>query len=145
MFHAKTSQTHDIPTKLRYWIPWAWKGHVAPTKSKYTDSKISAYQRGTWLKTNKYQTVILAYLRYEYANYRTLFTIYYLLAARIYIVSRNYKGLCCFGALFALGARDKVPPLGRPEWYSTLTSTKVHNYQLLQITHDVILLSHYFK
>jgi hypothetical protein len=64
MFHAKTSQTHDIPTKLRYWIPWAWNGHVVPAKSKYADSKSTAYLRGTWLKTRKYQTVILAYLRY---------------------------------------------------------------------------------
>jgi hypothetical protein len=67
MFHAKTSQTHDIPTKLRYWIPWTWKGHVVvvvPAKNKYADSKSSAYLRGTWLKTKKYQTVILAYLRY---------------------------------------------------------------------------------
>jgi hypothetical protein len=59
MFHAKTSQTHDIPTKLRYWIPWTWKGHVLPAKNKYADSKSSAYLRGTWLKTKKYQTVIL--------------------------------------------------------------------------------------
>jgi hypothetical protein len=73
MFHAKTSQTHDIPTKLRYWIPWTWKGHVLQAKNKYADSKSSAYLRGTWLKTKKYQTVILAYLRYcKYANYRTL-------------------------------------------------------------------------
>jgi hypothetical protein len=64
MFHAKTSQTHDIPTELRYWIPWTWKGHVVPAKNKYADSKSSAYLRGTWLKTKKYQTVILAYLRY---------------------------------------------------------------------------------
>jgi hypothetical protein len=64
MFHAKASQTHDIPTKLRYWIPWTWKGHVVPAKNKYADSKSSAYLRGTWLKTKKYQTVILAYLRY---------------------------------------------------------------------------------
>jgi hypothetical protein len=64
MFHAKTSQTHDIPNKLRYWIPWTWKGHVVPAKNKYADSKSSAYLRGTWLKTKKYQTVILAYLRY---------------------------------------------------------------------------------
>jgi hypothetical protein len=64
MFHAKTSQTHDIPTKLRYCIPWTWKGHVVPAKNKYADSKSSAYLRCTWLKTKKYQTVILAYLRY---------------------------------------------------------------------------------
>jgi hypothetical protein len=64
IFHAKTSQTDDIPTKLWCWIPWAWKGHVVPTKSKYADSKSSAYLRGTRLKTKKYQTVILAYLRY---------------------------------------------------------------------------------
>ena len=51
-------------TKLRYWIPWAWKDHVIPAKSKYADRKSSAYLRGTWLKTKKYQTVILAYLRY---------------------------------------------------------------------------------
>jgi hypothetical protein len=38
---------------------------VIPAKSKYADSKSSAYLRGTWLKTKKYlQTVILAYLRY---------------------------------------------------------------------------------
>jgi hypothetical protein len=37
---------------------------VVPTKSKYADSKSSAYLRGTWLKTKKYQTVILVYLRY---------------------------------------------------------------------------------
>ena len=43
---------------------------MVPTKSKYADSKSSAYLRGTRLKTKKYQTVILAYLRY--ANYRTL-------------------------------------------------------------------------
>jgi hypothetical protein len=50
MFHAKTSQTHDIPTKLRYWIPWTWKGHVLPAKNKYADSKSSAYAYGvpTW-------------------------------------------------------------------------------------------------
>jgi hypothetical protein len=37
---------------------------VVPAKSKYADSKSSTYLRGTWLKTKKYQTVILAYLRY---------------------------------------------------------------------------------
>jgi hypothetical protein len=37
---------------------------VVPANSKYADSKSSAYLRGTWLKTKKYQTVILAYLRY---------------------------------------------------------------------------------
>jgi hypothetical protein len=63
-FIPRQSQTHDIPTKLRYWIPWAWNGHVVPAKSKYADSKSTAYLRGTWLKTRKYQTVILAYLRY---------------------------------------------------------------------------------
>jgi hypothetical protein len=67
MFHVKTSQTHDIPTKLRYWIPWTWKGHVLPAKNKNADSKSSAYLRGTWLKTKKYQTVILAYI----PSYRT--------------------------------------------------------------------------
>jgi hypothetical protein len=61
MFHAKAQDisAHDIPTKLRYWIPY-----VLPAKNKYADSKSSAYLRGTWLKTKKYQTVILAYLRY---------------------------------------------------------------------------------
>jgi hypothetical protein len=33
-------------------------------KNKYADSKSTSYLRGTWLKTKKYQTVILAYLRY---------------------------------------------------------------------------------
>ena len=37
---------------------------MVPAKNKYADSKSSAYLRGTWLKTKKYQTVILAYLRY---------------------------------------------------------------------------------
>ena len=37
---------------------------MVPAKSKYPDSKSCAYLLGTWLKTNKYQTVILAYLRY---------------------------------------------------------------------------------
>jgi hypothetical protein len=50
MFHANTSQTHDIPTKLRYWIPWTWKGHVVPAKNKYADSKSPAYLRGTCWK-----------------------------------------------------------------------------------------------
>jgi hypothetical protein len=48
---------------------------VLPAKSKYADSKSSAYLRGTWLKTKKYQTVILAYLPAavrKYANYCTL-------------------------------------------------------------------------
>jgi hypothetical protein len=64
MFHAKTCQTHDIPTKLQYWIPWAWTGHVVPTKSRYAKLLLNAYLRGTWLKTKKYQIVILAYLWY---------------------------------------------------------------------------------
>jgi hypothetical protein len=37
---------------------------VLPAKNMYADSKSSAYPRGTWLKTKKYQTVILACLRY---------------------------------------------------------------------------------
>ena len=37
---------------------------MVPAKNKYADSKSSAYLRGTWLKTKKYQAVILAYLRY---------------------------------------------------------------------------------
>ena len=36
---------------------------MLPAKNKYADSKSSAYLRGTWLKTKKYQTVILAYIR----------------------------------------------------------------------------------
>ena len=32
---------------------------MLPAKNKYADSKSSAYLRGTWLKTKKYQTVIL--------------------------------------------------------------------------------------
>jgi hypothetical protein len=50
MFHDNTSQTHDIPTKLRYWIPWTWKGHVVPAKNKYADSKSPACLRGTCWK-----------------------------------------------------------------------------------------------
>ena len=65
MFHAKTSQTHDIPTKLRFRIPWAWKGHVVPTKSKYAVSKSSAYLRGIWLKTKKNQTAKFEFLWFE--------------------------------------------------------------------------------
>jgi hypothetical protein len=52
-----------IPTKLWCWTPWAWNGHVEQAKS-YAASKSSAYLRGTRLKKKKYQTVILAYLRY---------------------------------------------------------------------------------
>ena len=37
---------------------------MLPAKNKYAASKSSAYLRGMWLKTKKYQTVILAYLRY---------------------------------------------------------------------------------
>ena len=35
---------------------------MVPEKNKYADSKSSAYLHGTWLKTKKYQTVILAYV-----------------------------------------------------------------------------------
>jgi hypothetical protein len=63
---------YTVPTKLRYWIPWAWKGHVVPAKSNYVDSNTSAvhtcsdYIHDTWLKTKtitRCLTVILAYLR----------------------------------------------------------------------------------
>ena len=41
------------------------KGHIwYLAKSKQSDSKSSAYLAGTSLKTKKYQTVILEYLRY---------------------------------------------------------------------------------
>jgi hypothetical protein len=49
---------------------------VALGKSISTQiARIRAYLRGTWLKTKKYQTVILAYCTsstYTYANCRTL-------------------------------------------------------------------------
>jgi hypothetical protein len=39
------SQIHDILTKLRFWIPWAWKMKYA-AKRKYTASKSSVYLCG---------------------------------------------------------------------------------------------------
>jgi hypothetical protein len=48
--------------QLNHGIEYLGLGHVVPAKSKYADSKSSAYLRGTWLKTKKYQSVILAYM-----------------------------------------------------------------------------------
>jgi hypothetical protein len=58
--------------QLNYGVEYLGLGHVVPAKSKYADSKSSAYLRGTWLKTKKYQTVILAYLRYVSTRIRDL-------------------------------------------------------------------------
>ena len=46
---------------------------MVQVKSKYADNKSTAYQRGTRLKRQKYQAVILALPPIcKYANYRTL-------------------------------------------------------------------------
>jgi hypothetical protein len=50
--------------QLNYGFEYLGLGHVVLAKSKYADNKSSAYLRGTWLKTKKYQTVILVSLRY---------------------------------------------------------------------------------
>ena len=48
---------------------------MVPAKCKYANNKSSAYLRGTWLKTEAYQTVIGVPPVRKYANYRTLIII----------------------------------------------------------------------
>ena len=53
--------------QLNYGIEYLGLGKVVWHQQKvkpYADSKSTAYLSGTWLKTKKYQTVILAYLGY---------------------------------------------------------------------------------
>ena len=65
MLHVKTVRVKHIATVLNYGFEYLGKfaGHMAPAKREFTDSESTAYLRGTWLKTKKYQTVILAYYR----------------------------------------------------------------------------------
>jgi hypothetical protein len=81
MFHGKIQYMSDLHIyQLNYGSEYFELGMMMwyQQKVKYADSKSSAYLRGTWLKTKKYQTVVLAFLRYvyKYANYRTLKGIY---------------------------------------------------------------------
>jgi predicted metallopeptidase len=51
--------------QLNYGIEYLGLGKVM---CKYAYNSSSAYLRGTWLKTKKYQAVKLAYLRYVYVR-----------------------------------------------------------------------------
>jgi hypothetical protein len=65
MFHAKTSQTHDIPTNkitVLNTLAWVWKGHVAKVPRNY---------------------VVRGWKQRKYVNYRTL--IYFLNTERYYL------------------------------------------------------------